>query len=74
MIVGKRTMPRSKHHTKKMSDSKRRKRNNIRKAITKYLSGRTQLAAKVAMVPEKDRDKKFTRVFPDKLLKKAKII
>jgi len=73
MIVGKRNMPRSKHHTKKTSDSSRRKANNIRKSVRQYLEGKTHKMLKAIRVPDKDIDRRFSKAFPDRILKKARM-
>tara|TARA_R100001463_G_scaffold81001_6_gene135474 strand:- start:1164 stop:1364 length:201 start_codon:yes stop_codon:yes gene_type:complete len=62
-------MPVSKHHRKKTSNSKLRKAKNIRKAVNQYTEGKTHKVLKDKNIVEAD--KRFTKAFPDRILKKA---
>jgi len=62
-------MPVSKHHRKKTANSKLRKAKNIRKAVNKYTEGKAHKVLKDKNIVEAD--KRFTKTFPDRILKKA---
>ena len=66
-------MPASKHHRKKTPNSKLRRAKNIRKAINKFEEGKEQKKLRQSPIAGDlaKATKRFARVFPDRILKKA---
>ena len=56
-------MPISKHHTKKLSNRERKKLNNTRKHVKKFMESKKRKAELKTMTME-ERDAKFFKVFP----------